>query len=224
MPEWRDEARGPPRNLPTGTVTFLFTDIEGSTNLVQELGEDYGPVQGDHHRILREAIAEGGGNEVGTEGDSFFATFTTPAGALRTAVRAQRELATHPWTHGRPLRVRMGLHTGEGRLRGGEYVGIVNRAARIAAAGHGGHAGHDESADHQQGAVLCGKVGRRDESGRVRVRAARRTRGRRGPVGASWPSRAPGRTRTSDTRFRKPVLCPMSYGAGVAEMVAENPF
>jgi predicted ATPase/class 3 adenylate cyclase len=139
MSEWRDEARSPPTDLPTGTVTFLFTDIEGSTNLVQELGEDYGPVQDDHHRILREAIAEGGGNEVRTEGDSFFATFTTPAGALRTAVRAQRELAAHPWTHGRPLRVRMGLHTGEGQLRGGEYVGIdVNRAARIAAAGHGG--------------------------------------------------------------------------------------
>jgi predicted ATPase/class 3 adenylate cyclase len=139
VPEPVEGARASPAPLPTGTVTFLFTDIEGSTTLLQELGEDYGSVQDDHQRILREAIAEGGGGEIRTEGDSFFAAFPTPAGALQAAVWAQRELAAHPWTHGRLLRVRMGLHTGEGRLRGGDYLGIdVNRAARIAAAGHGG--------------------------------------------------------------------------------------
>jgi predicted ATPase/class 3 adenylate cyclase len=120
--------------LPTGTVTFLFTDIEGSTRLLQELGPDrYQRIQDDHGRILRAAIAEGGGTEIRTEGDAFFAVFRSPAGALRTAIRAQRDLAETP------LRVRIGLHSGEGRLGGDDYVGIdVNRAARIAAAGHGG--------------------------------------------------------------------------------------
>jgi predicted ATPase/class 3 adenylate cyclase len=125
--------------LPTGTVTFLFTDIEGSTRLLQELGEGYRHVQDDHARLLRAAIAEGGGTEIRTEGDAFFVVFPTAAGAVRAAAAAQRALAAHPWSHGGPLRVRMGMHTGEGRLGGDDYLGIdVNRAARIAAAGHGG--------------------------------------------------------------------------------------
>jgi predicted ATPase/class 3 adenylate cyclase len=120
-------------------VTFLFTDIEGSTKLVQELGEGYDQIQRAHHEILRNAIADGGGGEIRTEGDSFFAVFPTAAGAVRAAVEAQRALAGREWEHGRPLRVRMGMHTGEGRAGGDDYVGIdVNRAARIAAAGHGG--------------------------------------------------------------------------------------
>jgi predicted ATPase/class 3 adenylate cyclase len=127
------------RELPTGTVTFLFTDIEGSTRLLQELGPDYSLVQADHMRIMREAIAAGGGREIRTEGDAFFAVFPTATGAVLAAVRAQRAMHAHPWSHGRPLRVRMGVHTGEGRLGGDDYLGIdVNRAARIAAAGHGG--------------------------------------------------------------------------------------
>jgi predicted ATPase/class 3 adenylate cyclase len=127
------------RTLPTGTVTFLFTDIEGSTRLLQELGESYGAVQDDHMALMRAAIAEGGGVELRTEGDAFFAVFSSPPGAVRAAVAAQRSFASHPWSHGRPLRVRMGMHTGEGRLGGDDYLGIdVNRAARIAAAGHGG--------------------------------------------------------------------------------------
>ncbi|HEX8099181.1 MAG TPA: adenylate/guanylate cyclase domain-containing protein, partial [Actinomycetota bacterium] len=126
-------------NLPTGTVTFMFTDIEGSTKLLQDLGDDYRRVQDDHAEIMRKAINEGEGREIRTEGDSFFAVFPTPSGAVHAAVAAQRSLATHEWSHGRPLRVRMGLHTGEGRLGGDDYLGIdVNRAARIAAAGHGG--------------------------------------------------------------------------------------
>lgn len=125
--------------LPTGTVTFLFTDIEGSTRLLQELGAKYDTVQQDHRRLLREAIAADEGTEIDTEGDAFFVVFRTPAAALRAVVAAQRTLAGYRWPHGRPLRVRMGIHTGEGRLDGGDYLGIdVNVAARIAAAGHGG--------------------------------------------------------------------------------------
>jgi len=125
--------------LPTGTVTFLFTDIEGSTRLLQRLGAGYRAVQEDHARILRRAIDEGGGVAIRTEGDSFFAVFPDHAAAVRAAVAAQRALASHPWPHGTPLRVRMGLHTGRGELGGDDYLGIdVNRAARIAAAGHGG--------------------------------------------------------------------------------------
>src|SRR5947208_1805993 len=101
-----------------GTVTFLFTDIEGSTRLLQELGEDYARLQDDHMRLMREAIAEGRGMEIRTEGDAFFVVFPTAAGAVRTAASAQRAFASHPWSHGEPLRVRMGMHTGEGR-RGG---------------------------------------------------------------------------------------------------------
>jgi predicted ATPase/class 3 adenylate cyclase len=128
-----------PRPLPTGTVTFLFTDIEGSTRLLQELGDRYAPVRDEHAAIVRHALAAGGGVEVSTEGDSFFAAFPSPLGAVRAAVAAQQGLATHDWSPAPPVRVRMGLHTGEGILGGDNYVGIdVNRAARIAAAGHGG--------------------------------------------------------------------------------------
>jgi predicted ATPase/class 3 adenylate cyclase len=125
--------------LPTGTVTFLFTDIEGSTSLVRELGDDYGPLLADHCRIMRAAIQEGGGSEISTEGDSFFAVFPSAAGAVAATVAAQRGLASHPWPDGASVRVRMGLHTGDGKLGGDSYIGLdVHRAARIAAAGHGG--------------------------------------------------------------------------------------
>ena len=131
------EARVP--GLPIGTVTFLFTDIEGSTRLLRELGERYRDVQDRHAHIVREAIQAEDGYEVRTEGDAFFAVFRTATQALRAAVRAQLGLAEAVWPHGRALRVRMGLHTGEGALGGGDYIGIdVNLAARIAAAGHGG--------------------------------------------------------------------------------------
>jgi predicted ATPase/class 3 adenylate cyclase len=126
-------------DLPTGTVTFLFTDIEGATRLLQELGEGYRAVQDLHSEIIRDALDTAGGHEVRTEGDSFFVVFPTAAKAVRAAVAAQRGLAAEAWPHGRPLRVRMGMHTGDGALGGGDYIGIdVNRAARIAAAGHGG--------------------------------------------------------------------------------------
>ena len=125
--------------LPTGTVTFLFTDIEGSTGLLQELGDGYRAVQDRHADLIRTAINEHEGHEVRTEGDSFFVAFRTPVRAVRAAIDAQRRLTEGEWPHGRALRVRMGLHTGEGVLGGGDYIGIdVNRAARITAAGHGG--------------------------------------------------------------------------------------
>jgi predicted ATPase/class 3 adenylate cyclase len=125
--------------LPTGTVTFLFTDIEGSTKLVQALGDGYSSVLAQHCSILRSAIAENGGTEVGTEGDSFFAVFPSAPSALAATVAAQRALARGPWPAGTSVRVRMGLHTGQGTLGGDNYIGLdVHRAARIAAAGHGG--------------------------------------------------------------------------------------
>src|SRR5205823_3014810 len=117
--------------LPTGTVTFLFTDIEGSTRLLQELGEAYPAVLEEHAAILRGAIGECGGVEVSTEGDSFSIAFASPVGAVRCAVTAQRGLAGHDWSHGAPVRVRMGLAPGDGVLGGRNYVGLdVNRAAR----------------------------------------------------------------------------------------------
>ncbi|MDQ4005595.1 MAG: AAA family ATPase [Actinomycetota bacterium] len=113
--------------------------MEGSTRLLQELGDGYRAVQDDHATIMRTAIAAGDGVEIRTEGDSFFAVFATPGDAVRTAVAAQRALAEHHWSFGRPLRVRMGMHTGEGVLGGDDYLGIdVNLAARIAAAAGGG--------------------------------------------------------------------------------------
>ena len=125
--------------LPTGTVTFLFTDIEGSTRLLQEFGDRCAAILVDHAAIIRRAIAEGGGVEVNTEGDSFFVAFASPAGAVLSAVTAQRSLAAADWPEGAVVRVRMGLHTGEGVLGGDDYIGIdVNRAARVAAAAHGG--------------------------------------------------------------------------------------
>ncbi|MGH2546844.1 MAG: adenylate/guanylate cyclase domain-containing protein, partial [Actinomycetota bacterium] len=125
-------------DLPTGTVTFLFTDIKGSTRLLQELGEGYARVRDEHAAIIRRALEAEGGRELSTAGDSFFVVFRTPGQAVRAAVAAQRDLHGHRWPAGAAPRVRMGVHTGEG-VRGGEdYVGIdVNRAARIADAAHG---------------------------------------------------------------------------------------
>ena len=125
--------------LPSGTVTFLFTDIEGSTRLLQALGDAYAKVRSDHAVIIRGAIAAGGGVEVDTAGDSFFAAFPTPQGAVKAAVMAQRGLQSHEWPGGALVRVRMGVHTGEGVASGSHYVGMdVHRAARIGAAAHGG--------------------------------------------------------------------------------------
>src|SRR5919204_3464433 len=122
-----------------GTVTFLFTDIEGSTVLLKQLGGGYGDVLAEQQRILRTAFAAHGGHEVDTQGDSFFVAFRTAKDAVAAAVDAQRDLAAQAWPEGVTVKVRMGLHTGEPRVGGDRYVGIgVHRAARIGAAGHGG--------------------------------------------------------------------------------------
>src|SRR5438445_688378 len=128
-----------PPERPTGTVTFLFTDIEGSTRLLQELGDDWVGVLEDQRRLMRESIAQNTGVELGTEGDSFFVVFASAADATQAVVSAQQALAGHAWTGSKTVRVRMGLHTGEARRVGDDYVGLdVHRAARIAACGHGG--------------------------------------------------------------------------------------
>jgi predicted ATPase/class 3 adenylate cyclase len=124
-------------DLPTGTITFVFTDIEGSTRLLDRLGERYRPVLEDHQRLLRQAFS--GGVEVSTEGDSFFVVFASAPMAVAAAVEAQRALSAHPWPDEAQVRVRIGLHTGEAQLGADNYVGVdLHRAARIASVGHGG--------------------------------------------------------------------------------------
>src|SRR5438093_9491771 len=126
-------------SLPTGTVTFFFSDIEGSTRLIQMLGERYPDVLLAHHTVLRKALAEHGGNELRTEGDSFFIVFGSALDACSGAAAAQQALQSHPWPEGGRVRVRIGLHTGEATLVGNEYLGLdVHRAARVASAAHGG--------------------------------------------------------------------------------------
>jgi predicted ATPase/class 3 adenylate cyclase len=125
--------------LPDGTVTFLFTDIEGSTRLLQRIGERYADVLGEHHRLLRAAFRAHGGREVDTQGDSFFVAFARARDAVAAAADGQRALAAHRWPDGVAVRVRMGLHTGEPISGPEAYVGVgVQRAARICAAAHGG--------------------------------------------------------------------------------------
>ena len=127
------------RHLPTGTVTFLFTDVEGSTQLVKQLGERYGAVRADHERLLREAFERVGGTEIDTQGDAFFVVFPRAKDAVAGALAAQRTLRAHSWPDGVELRVRMGMHTGEPSVTGDRYIGLgVHRGARICAAGHGG--------------------------------------------------------------------------------------
>jgi YVTN family beta-propeller protein len=124
---------------PTGTVTFLFTDIAGSTGLLRQLGEGYIPVLEEHHRILRRAVEEQGGREIDNPGDSFFFAFERANAAVAAAVLAQRALSEHAWPEGGEVRVRMGLHTGEPIVGPERYVGLgVHRAARIGGIAHGG--------------------------------------------------------------------------------------
>ena len=99
--------------LPTGTVALLFTDIEGSTRLLERLGDRYVEVLGEHQRLLRATFDQFHGCEVGTEGDAFFVAFAKASDAVAAAAAGQRTLAAHPWPNGMMLRVRMGIHTGE---------------------------------------------------------------------------------------------------------------
>ena len=121
------------RKLPSGTVTLLFTDVEGSTKLLHALGDAYGGALREHRRVLRAVFGRHGGVEVDTQGDAFFVAFPTASGALAAAEEAQRALAPGP------ISVRIGIHTGEPTLTAEGYVGMdVHRGARVAAAGHGG--------------------------------------------------------------------------------------
>jgi class 3 adenylate cyclase len=125
--------------LPSGTVTFLFSDIESSTRLLEQLGDGYAELLGEHRRILRERLGEAGGQEIDTQGDAFFFSFKRAKDAVSGAVAAQRALAAHEWPNGLEVKTRMGLHTGEPSVGEEGYVGLdVVRAARICSAGHGG--------------------------------------------------------------------------------------
>jgi predicted ATPase/class 3 adenylate cyclase len=141
--------------LPAGTVTLLFSDIEGSTLLLERLGERYAEVLDEHRTVIRGAVAAHGGHELRTEGDAFFVVFARAGDAVRAAVAAQRELAASPSPDGVALRVRMGLHTGEPRVMGHDYVGMdVHCAARICSAAHGGQVVVSETTER----ILAGQA------------------------------------------------------------------
>jgi predicted ATPase/class 3 adenylate cyclase len=121
------------------TLTFLFTDIEGSTAMLQRLGDAYAEVLADHHRLVRAGLAAHDGQEIDTQGDAFFAVFWSASACVAAVVEMQRALAAHSWPAGGELRVRMGVHSGEASQKPVGLVGLdVHRAARIAAIAHGG--------------------------------------------------------------------------------------
>ena len=127
-------------SLPSGTVTFVFSDIEGSTALLKRLGDRYETVLSDHRRLMRELFTERGGVEIDRQGDAFFFAFPRARDAVAAAVEAQRAHVDHGWPDGEVVRVRMGLHTGEPAVGTEGYLGLdVVRAARLCTAGKGGH-------------------------------------------------------------------------------------
>jgi DNA-binding NarL/FixJ family response regulator/class 3 adenylate cyclase len=144
--------------LPTGTVTFLFADVEGSTQLMRAAPQDYPSVIGDVRRILREAIGERGGLEVDATGDELFAVFADAPSAADTAVTVQRAMRDNTWPPGARVRIRIGLHTGTAEVNEEGYTGLdVVRASRIASAGHGGQIVLSDSAR-----ALVGSLDTRD--------------------------------------------------------------
>ncbi len=121
------------------TLTFLFTDVEGSTAMLQRLGGGYAEVLADHHRIIRAGLAAHSGREIDTQGDAFFAVFSSPSSCVTAAIEMQRAFVSYPWPAGHPVRVRMGIHSGEAARTDVGIVGLeVHRAARIAGVAHGG--------------------------------------------------------------------------------------
>ncbi|HBE29164.1 MAG TPA: adenylate/guanylate cyclase domain-containing protein, partial [Ktedonobacter sp.] len=126
-------------DLPTGTITLFFTDMEGSTRLLQRLGEQYATVLADCRQLLRQMFVQYNGHEVDTQGDAFFVAFARATDAISAAIDIQRALANHVWPDGSSVRVRIGLHTGEPMLTADGYIGMdVHHAARIMSAGYGG--------------------------------------------------------------------------------------
>src|SRR5215472_4243364 len=127
------------RELPTGTVTLLFSDIEGSTRLLQQVGDRYAGLLAECRRLLRGIFQQWQGHEVDTQGDAFFVAFERAIDAVAAAAAVQRALESHVWPTATPLRVRMGIHTGEPQRTPEGYVGLdVHLAARIMSAGYGG--------------------------------------------------------------------------------------
>ncbi len=127
------------RALPTGTVTFLFTDVEGSTRMLGQLGEQYDELLEVHRELIRAAVVANGGVEFGTGGDAVFVAFASCSAAVRAAAEAQRALGAHPWPTSSPMKVRMAVHVGEARVIDDDYVGMpLHVVARLCSAGHGG--------------------------------------------------------------------------------------
>jgi predicted ATPase/class 3 adenylate cyclase len=145
-------------DLPSGRLVFFFSDVEGSTRVLTELGDRFAALLGEHQRLVRGAFAAHDGVEISTEGDSFFAVFRAPVDAVAAAAAAQRSLAAHAWPVGNEFRIRVGLHVGRAILAGDNYVGIdVNRAARVANAANGGQVIlSDEMADAVGGELPAG--------------------------------------------------------------------
>ena len=153
-----------------GTVTFVFTDIAGSTELLKRLGDRYADVLSEHRRLIREVFTARGGQEIDTQGDAFFFCFARARDAVAAAVAAQRGLARHDWPDGIAVRVRMSLHTGEPVAGEEGYVGIdVHRAARICSAGHGGQVLLSETTAALVSGALPDGVSKRD-LGEVRLK------------------------------------------------------
>jgi class 3 adenylate cyclase len=146
-----------PKLFATPTLTFLFTDIEGSTSLLARLGEDaYAGVLADHHQLIRRGLSTHQGQEVNTQGDGFFAVFSSPLVCVAAVTEMQRALAAHHWPDGIAVRVRMGMHAGEGSHTTTGLVGYdVHRAARVAAVAHGGQVLLSSSAVESWYATPC---------------------------------------------------------------------
>ena len=213
------------------TVTMLFTDIEGSTVLLRRLGSRWGEALTAQRAIVRAAVRESHGEEMGTEGDSFFVVFTSAHDAVRAAVTAQRALQAHEWPEGAPLRVRMGLHTGEPERHGEGYIGEdVHLAARIGATSHGGQVVLSETTRQlvpdlagDLAGVAFRDLGRhrlKDIHGDTHLYDVRRSRSRvavpaaaqpRPAVGAARPADRPGRPRRRGRRGRRDC-CPEGPG------------
>jgi DNA-binding NarL/FixJ family response regulator/class 3 adenylate cyclase len=156
--------------LPTGTVTFLFTDVEDSTGLVRDLGDAYGALIGDHRAVVRGAAGERGGYEIDCRGDEFFLAFARPDDAVETAVAIQRQHQSREWPGNRPVRVRIGIHTGEPAVEDDDYVGIdVHCAARLCSAGHGGQVLISQAAVDALGNVEVKELGEYELKGLPQV-------------------------------------------------------
>jgi class 3 adenylate cyclase len=145
------------RRLPTGRVTLLHTDIEGSTELLDALRERYAPMLSELRRLLRATVRSAGGTEIDSRADEFFAAIPDPLAAVTAAIKIQRELGRRSWPEGRAVRIRIGLHTGEPDRTAEGYFGMdLHLAARVGAAGHGGQIVASDSTRTAAGAAGLG--------------------------------------------------------------------